>query len=155
MATDNFLTTKSVLGLAKRVVMCPPPEMITFSDNISWLGSSLSNYNQHQYADNISISNVINYELVSKLAVGQSVACQIKINGEQEILSLYLTQHLTSSTSTTKIVQCIVKGTTVLNDGKIAGVIFTYKESIISGTGLPRIVRTINCHIYIHNWGTI
>lgn len=24
MATDNFLTTKSVLGLAKRVVMCPP-----------------------------------------------------------------------------------------------------------------------------------
>ena len=25
MATDNFLTTKSVLGLAERVVNCPPP----------------------------------------------------------------------------------------------------------------------------------
>lgn len=28
MATDNFLTTKSVLGLAERVVNCPPPEIL-------------------------------------------------------------------------------------------------------------------------------
>ena len=27
MATDNFLTTKSVLGLAERVVMCPPRDI--------------------------------------------------------------------------------------------------------------------------------
>ena len=32
MATDNFLTTKSVLGLAERVVNCPPPEIIDFTD---------------------------------------------------------------------------------------------------------------------------
>ena len=32
MATDNFLTTKSVLGLAERVVNCPPPELIDFTD---------------------------------------------------------------------------------------------------------------------------
>ena len=90
MATDNFLDKKSVLGLAERVPMCPPPETIVFADKIQWAGSSLSNKNQHQYNDNISATNVSNRELIRKLAIGQSIACKIKINGEQEILPLFL-----------------------------------------------------------------
>lgn len=156
MATDNFLTTKSVLGLAERVVMCPPTEMITFSDNISWLNTALTNYNQHQYADNISILNVTNCELVSKLVVGQSVTCKIKIVGKQEILPLFLISHITSSiNTTTSVTQHIAKGTTVLDNGNIAGVIFTYKVVTIIITGQQKIERGINCHIYIHDWGTI
>lgn len=130
MATDNFLTTKSVLGLAERVVMCPP-ETIVFSDKIVWMGSSLTNHNQHQYADNISISNVTNYELVPNLALGQSVACQITILGEVEILPLFLTKRLTNSTSTTETIKNIAKGATVLDDGKIAGVIFTHTRKVL------------------------
>lgn len=154
MATDNFLTTKSVLGLAERVVKCPP-ETIDFSDKIVWMGSSLTNYNQHQYADNISTSNVTNYELVPNLALGQSVACQITIQGEVETLPLFLTKRLTNSTSTTETVKNIAKGATVLDDGKIAGVIFTHTKSIISDTGMQRMVISLSCHIYIHDWGTI
>lgn len=65
MATDNFLTTKSVLGLSERVPMCPP-ETIVFSDSILWAGTSLTDgsYNQHQYAENLSSSNVTNYSLI-------------------------------------------------------------------------------------------
>ena len=31
MATDPFLTTKSVLGLAERVVTCSPPQTLSFT----------------------------------------------------------------------------------------------------------------------------
>ena len=40
MATDKFLDKKSVLGLAERVPMCPPPETIVFADSIEWMGYS-------------------------------------------------------------------------------------------------------------------
>lgn len=150
MATDNFLDKKSVLGLAERVPMCPPPETIVFSDKISWVGSSLSNLNQYQYANNISILNVTNFQLVANLALGQSVACQITIQGEVETLPLFLTKRLTNSTGTTGIVQNIAKGVTVLDNGKIAGVIFTHMVTI---SGLSR--TTLSCQIYIHDWGTI
>lgn len=152
MATDNFLDKKSVLGLAERVPMCPP-ETIVFADSIQWGGVSLLNKNQHQYSENISAINVSNREMIRKLAIGQSIACKIKINAEQEILPLFLvskTKDASASNSTTYI----TKGTTVLNDGKIAGVIFEYIYQIIQqSTGLSRIVETLNCHVYIHDWG--
>lgn len=119
------------------------------------MGSSLINHNQHQYADNISTSNVTNYELVPNLALGQSVACQIEINGEVEILPLFLTKRLTDSTSISETIKNIAKGATVLDDGKIAGVIFTHTKNIIRGTGLQRTTILLSCHIYIHDWGTI
>lgn len=91
--------------------------------------------------------------MIRKLAIGQSIACKIKINAEQEILPLFLvskTKDASASNSTTYI----IKGTTVLNDGKIAGVIFEYIYQIIQqSTGLSRIVETLNCHVYIHDWG--
>ena len=48
MATDNFLDKKSVLGLAERVPMCPPPETIVFADSIQWGGGSFTGGNQYQ-----------------------------------------------------------------------------------------------------------
>ena len=156
MATDNFLDKKSVLGLAERVLMCPPPETIIFADSIQWIGNSLSNKNQHQYNENISATNVSNREMIRKLAIGQSIACQIKINAEQEILPLFLVSKTSViSTSGSIFTYYITKGTTVLNDGKIAGVIFEYIYQTIQGTGLSRIVETLNCHVYIHDWGTL
>ena len=91
--------------------------------------------------------------MIRDLAVGQSIACQIKINGESEVLPLFLVSKTTnSSTSATYI----TKGTTVLNDGKIAGVIFEYTyETISPSSGLTRIVETLNCHVYIHYWGSL
>lgn len=82
MATDNFLDKKSVLGLASEF-LCVPPETIVFADSIQWGGVSLLNKNQHQYSENISAINVSNREMIRKLAIGQSIACKIKINAEQ------------------------------------------------------------------------
>ena len=155
MATDNFLDKKSVLGLAERVPMCPPPETIVFADSIQWFGSSLSNKNQHQYNENISVTNVSNRELIRKLAIGQSIACQIKISGNQENLPLFLVSKTNDVSASGSIATFITKGTTVLNDGKIAGVIFEYIYQKIQTTGLSRIVETLNCHVYIHDWGTL
>ena len=39
MAQDNFLTTKSVLGLAERVVMAPPPQVLEFDVTFKTDGS--------------------------------------------------------------------------------------------------------------------
>ena len=42
MATDNFLTTKSVLGLAERVVNCPPPEILNlnkYANQTNYIGN--------------------------------------------------------------------------------------------------------------------
>ncbi|HIZ86331.1 MAG TPA: hypothetical protein IAC04_07560 [Candidatus Coprenecus stercoravium] len=155
MATDNFLDKKSVLGLAERVPMCPPPETIVFADSIQWGGGSLSNKNQHQYNENISATNVSNREMIRKLAIGQSIACKIKINGEQEILPLFLVSMTNGVSASGSISTYITKGTTVLNDGKIAGVIFKYIYQLIKTTGLSRIVESLNCHVYIHDWGTL
>ena len=88
MATDNFLDKKSVLGLAERVPMCTP-ETIVFADSIQWLGSSQTGGNQHQYAENIDTTDITNYGLLEQLAVGQSIACKIEINGELEVLPLF------------------------------------------------------------------
>ena len=130
-----------------------PPETIVFADSIEWMGYSQTGGNQHQYAENISATKVSNREMIRDLAVGQSIACQIKINGESEVLPLFLVSKTTnSSTSATYI----TKGTTVLNDGKIAGVIFEYTyETIPLSSGLTRIVETLNCHVYIHYWGSL
>lgn len=49
MATDNFLTTKSVLGLADRVVMCPPPEIFDWG-SIEWQVQGVSPQHYAQYA---------------------------------------------------------------------------------------------------------
>ena len=156
MATDNFLDKKSVMGLAELFPMCPPPpETIVFADSIQWDGGSLTNKNQHQYNENISATNVSNREMIRKLAIGQSIACKIKINGKQEILPLVLVSKTTSSSSSEVSSTFITKGTTVMNDGKIAGVIFTYIYKTIQTTGLSRIVETLNCHVYIHDWGTL
>ena len=132
-----------------------PPETIVFADSIQWFGSSLSNKNQHQYNENISVTNVSNRELIRKLAIGQSIACKIKINGEQEILPLFLVSKKGEILTTGSTYTHITKGTTVLNDGKIAGVIFEYIYQTIQTTGLSRIVETLNCHVYIHDWGTL
>lgn len=45
------------------------------------------------------------------------------------------------------------KGTTVLNDGKIAGVIMIYNFSkIILSSGIQQVIEKLTCHVYIHNW---
>lgn len=155
MATDNFLDKKSVLGLAERVPMCPPPETIVFADSIQWLGSSQIEGNQHQYAENISTANITNYGLLRQLAIGQSIACQIKINGGREVLPLFLVSNTNSLTGTYRIYTYITKGTTVLNDGKIAGVIFEYIYRMLQSVGVPTITETLNCHVYIHDWETL
>lgn len=130
--------------------------MITFSNNVSWLGSSLSNYNQHQYNDNISLKDVTNWELIKKLALGQSVACSIKINNEQEILPLFLILKTNMASSQTQTQTYTAKGTTVLNDGKIAGVIMIYNFSkIILSSGIQQVIEKLTCHVYIHNWGIV
>ena len=135
--------------------MSPPPETIVFADSIQWLGNSLTNKNQHQYNENISATNVSNREMIRKLAIGQSIACKIKINAEQEILPLFLVSKTNDVSASGSIAIFITKGTTVLNDGKIAGVIFKYIYQKIQTTGLSRIVETLNCHVYIHDWGTL
>lgn len=131
------------------------PETIVFADSIQWGGGSLTNKNQHQYNENISATNVSNRELIRKLAIGQSIACKIKINAEQEILPLILVSKTNADSVSGSISTYITKGTTVLNDGKIAGVIFEYIYQTIQTTGLSRIVEALNCHVYIHDWGTL
>ena len=135
--------------------MSPPPETIVFADSIQWLGNSLTNKNQHQYNENISATNVSNREMIRKLAIGQSIACKIEINAKQEILPLFLVSKTNTTSTSGSISTYITKGTTVLNDGKIAGVIFKYIYQTIQTTGLSRIVETLNCHVYIHDWGTL
>lgn len=155
MATDSFLDKKSVLGLAERVPMCPPPETIVFADSIQWLGSSQTGGDQHQYAENIDITDITNYNLLPQLAVGQSIACEIKINGELEVLPLFLAKYQRNESTNILSQQYEAKGTTVLSDGKIAGVIFDYTINRFT-TGTPqRITRILNCHVYIHCWGTL
>ena len=58
-----------------------PPETIVFADSIQWLGNSLTGGNQYQYAANLDTTDITNYDLLEQLAVGQSIACKIKING--------------------------------------------------------------------------
>ena len=155
MATDNFLDKKSVLGLAERVPMCPP-ETIVFADSIQWLGSSQTGGNQHQYAENIDTTDITNYGLLEQLTVGQSIACKIAINGELEVLPLFLAKYQSNVSAAISRQQYEAKGTTVLSDGKIAGVIFDYTINRITTTGTSqRITRILNCHVYIHYWGTL
>lgn len=103
-----------------------PPETIVFADSIQWLGSSQIEGNQHQYAENIDTTDITNYGLLEQLTVGQSIACKIKINGELEVLPLFLAKYQRNVSATISSQQYEAKGTTVLSDGKIAGVIFDY-----------------------------
>ena len=136
--------------------MCPPPEAIVFADSIQWLGSSQIEGNQHQYAENIDTTDITNYGLLEQLTVGQSIACKIKINGELEVLPLFLAKYQRNVSATISSQQYEAKGTTVLSDGKIAGVIFDYTIDRITITGTSqRIMRILNCHVYIHYWGTL
>ena len=157
MATDNFLDKKSVLGLAERVPMCPPPETIVFADSIQWGGGSFTGGNQYQsFQSQFNVSQYVsNLELIRKLTIGQSIACQIKINGEQEILPLFLVSSQPKNQLGNIRTQYITKGTTVLNDGKIAGVIFEYQYGWTSETSPSLVIETIQCYVYIHYWGTL
>lgn len=155
MATDNFLDKKSVLGLAERVPMCPP-ETIVFADSIQWLGNSLTGGNQYQYAANLDTTDITNYDLLEQLAVGQSIACKIKINGELEVLPLFLAKYQSGVYAGTSRQQYEAKGTTVLSDGKIACVIFNYTINKTIHVGKPQtITRILSCQVYIHYWGTL
>ena len=128
--------------------MSPPPETIVFSDSIQWLGHSLTNGNQREYNDNISSSLVTNNELVSNLALGQSVACQIKINGKVEILPLFLAERSTTQSGTIQTIKSIAKGANVLDDGHIAGVIsFLYLFFFLDKTPSAEILGQIQYDI--------
>lgn len=155
MATDNFLDKKSVLGLAERVPMCPPTKTIVFADSIEWAGFSLTGGNKQQYAENINTTDITNYGLLEKLAVGQSIACEITINGELEVLPLFLAKYQNRVSGDILSQQYEAKGTTVLSTGEIAGVIFDYTIKKSVSVGSPQMVtRILNCHVYIHFWGT-
>ena len=94
--------------------------------------------------------------MLEQLAVGQSIACEIKINGELGVLPLFLAKYQISVSAGTFSHQYEAKGTTVLSDGKIAGVIFDYTINTTVVVGSPsKITRILNCHVYIHYWGTL
>lgn len=137
MATDNFLDKKSVLGLAERVPMCPPPEILVLSDDISWNFRSITtpSSKQEQYADNISLSLIENYEIVIKSAVGQNIVCKIPITISGDKYVSYLNLIKQESEVTTNLVQKITKitvnGTTRLDDYFI-GVKLQYIETKLS-----------------------
>ena len=120
------------------------------------MGSSQTGGNQHQYAENIDTTDITNYGLLEQLTVGQSIACKIEINGELEVLPLFLAKYQSNVSAAISRQQYEAKGTTVLSDGKIAGVIFDYTINRITTTGTSqRITRILNCHVYIHYWGTL
>ena len=73
MATDNFLTTKSVLGLAERVVMCPP-EIIDLTDT-TFTKEEVSSQH-YTLTANIEDSSVTS--LLRKLQIGQMAVLQFK-----------------------------------------------------------------------------
>lgn len=75
MATDKFLTTKSVLGLAERVVLCPPEILVLDLVDGRWHGVE-SNGRWSSYVDRMTTNDLQNYQLILKLSVGQSILLQ-------------------------------------------------------------------------------
>ena len=91
MATDNFLTKKSVLGLAERVVNCPPPEILVL-DLIdgSWGGSSAGG-RYSTYVNHMTTNDLQNYQLIPKLSVGQSILFQFTVQDIGETITIPIT----------------------------------------------------------------
>ena len=63
MATDNFLDKKSVLGLAERVPMCPPPEIFDWS-RITW---NVIGRNQQHYVQSATINDADTIDIAKKM----------------------------------------------------------------------------------------
>ena len=85
MATDNFLTTKSVLGLAERVAMCSPPEIIDLTDTT--FTDEEVNSQHHILSANITDSSVTS--LLRKLQIGQMAVLQFKSQFETGVTLVY------------------------------------------------------------------
>lgn len=114
-----------------------PPEILVLSDDISWNFRSIitPSSKQEQYADNISLSLIENYEIAIKSAVGQNIVYKIPIiiSGDKYVSYLNLIKQ--ESEVTTNLVQKITKitvnGTTRLDDYFI-GVKLQYIETELS-----------------------
>lgn len=113
MATDNFLTTKSVLGLAERVAMCPP-EIIdliytTFTDEEV-------NSQHHILSANITDSSVIS--LLRKLQTGQMAVLQFNSQFETGVtLVNYICAPIFKVRGTLAPITEF-RGFSILNDGR-------------------------------------
>ena len=120
MATDNLLTKKSVLGLAERVVMCAPPEIIDLRD-IAWGGScslkkciQTGNISQNSHSDIISLAN--------KMPVWGTNICLFKdMNSNSNIYALIVK---TSNLS--------FNGMGITNDGRVVYIIMKEPKLLAS-----------------------
>lgn len=91
MATDNFLTTKPVLGLAERVVNCPPPEILVLDPiDGQWRGSG-SGGKWATYVERMTTNDLQNYQLIPKLSVGQSILFQFTAQDIGETITIPIT----------------------------------------------------------------
>ena len=114
--------------------MSPPPEILVLSDDISWNFRSISapSSKQEQYADNISLSLIENYEIAIKSAVGQNIVCKIPITISSVKYVSYLNLIKQENEVITNLMQTITKitvnGTTRL-DNYFIGVKLQYIET--------------------------
>lgn len=90
MATDNFLTTKSILGLAERVVNCPPEMLVLNPIDGQWGGSS-SGGKWVAYVAHMTTNDLQNYQLIPKLSVGQSILFQFTAQDIGETITIPIT----------------------------------------------------------------
>ena len=90
MATDNFLTTKSVLGLAERVVKCPPEILVLNPIDGQWGGGG-SGGKWVAYVDHMTTNDLQNYQLIPKLSVGQSILFQFAAQDIGETITIPIT----------------------------------------------------------------
>lgn len=91
MATDNFLTTKSILGLAERVVNCPPPEILVLDPIDGQWGGGGSEGRWGAYVDRMTTNDLQNYQLIPKLSVGQSILFQFNAQDIGETITIPIT----------------------------------------------------------------
>ena len=91
MATDNFLTRKSILGLAERVVNCPPPEMLVLNLIDGQWGGSSSGGKWGAYVVHMTTNDLQNYQLIPKLSVGQSILFQFTAQDIGETITIPIT----------------------------------------------------------------
>ena len=87
MATDNFLTTKSVLALAERVVKCPPEILVLNPIDGQWGGGG-SGGKWVAYVDHMTTNDLQNYQLIPKLSVGQSILFQFAAQDIGEAITI-------------------------------------------------------------------
>lgn len=111
-----------------------PPEILVLSDDISWNFRFISapSSKQEQYADNISLSLIENYEIAIKSAVGQNIVCKIPITISSVKYVSYLNLIKQENEVITNLMQTITKitvnGTTRL-DNYFIGVKLQYIET--------------------------